>query len=62
MLFQNKQACQLTLNTGFPCCIEKVLNFKIGFQDFEKVLNLAKMSLRYRKSIEIPNGKDQSVK
>jgi len=27
----------------------KVLNFKIGFQDFEKVLNLAKLSLRYWK-------------
>jgi len=27
--------------------IEKVLNFKIGFQDFEKVLNLAKMYIRY---------------
>ena len=40
----------------------KVLNFKIGFQDLEKVLNLAKMSLRYWKSIEIPNGKDKSVK
>ena len=36
--------------TGFPRSIEsneKVLNFKIGFQDLEKVLNLAKMSLRY---------------
>ena len=27
--------------------IEKVLNFKIGFQDFDKVLNLAKMYIRY---------------
>jgi len=25
----------------------KVLNFKIGFQDLEKVLNLAKMYIRY---------------
>jgi len=25
----------------------KVLNFKIGFQDLEKVLNLAKMYVRY---------------
>jgi len=45
----------------FPCAIEridKVLNFKIGFQDLEKVLNLAKMSLRYWKSMEIPSRKD----
>jgi len=52
-------------SSGFPRgieSIEKVLNFKIGFQDLEKVLNLVKMSLRYWKSIEIPNGKDQSVK
>jgi len=27
--------------------IENVLNFKIGFQDLEKVLNLAKMYIRY---------------
>jgi len=27
--------------------IEKVLNFKIGFQDLKKVLNLAKMYIRY---------------
>jgi len=40
----------------------KVSNFKIGFQDLEKVLNLATMSLRYWNSIEIPNEKDQSVK
>jgi len=32
---------------GFPRGIEKVLNFKIGFQDLEKVLNLAKMYIRY---------------
>jgi len=43
--------------------IEKVLNFKIGFQDLEKVLHLAnKMSLRYWKSMEILNGKDQKCK
>jgi len=47
---------------GFPHgieSIEKVLNFKISFQDLEKVLNLAKMPFRYWKSMEIPNGKDQ---
>jgi len=27
--------------------IEKVIDFKIGFQDFEKVLNFAKMHNRY---------------
>jgi len=27
--------------------ILKVLNFKIGFQDLERVLNLAKMYIRY---------------
>jgi len=31
--------------TGFPCGIEKVLNFKISFQDLKKVLNLAKYTL-----------------
>jgi len=44
---------------GFPRGIEsseRVLNFKIGFQDFEKVLNLAKMCIKYRKSAEIPNS------
>jgi len=35
----------------------KVLNFKIGFQDLEKVLNLAKMYFRYWKSMEMLNGK-----
>ena len=38
--------------------IEKVLNFKIGFQDLKKVLNLAKMYIRYWKSMEILNGKE----
>jgi len=36
--------------TGFPRGIEsiaKVLNFKIGFLDLEKVLNLAKMYIRF---------------
>jgi len=32
---------------GFPRGIKKVLNFKIGFQDLEKVLNFAKMYIRY---------------
>jgi len=42
--------------TGFPRGIEsteKVMNFKIDFQDLEKVLNFAKMYVRYRKSTEI---------
>ena len=37
--------------------IENVLNFKIGFQDLEKVLNLAKMYIRYWKSMAILNSK-----
>jgi len=48
-------------HTGFPRSIEsieRVLNFKIVFQDLEKVLNLAKMYIMYRKSIGILNGKD----
>jgi len=32
---------------GVPRGIEKVFNFEIGFQDLEKVLNLAKMYVRY---------------
>jgi len=32
---------------GFPRGIEKVLNCEIGFQDLEKVLNLAKMHIKY---------------
>jgi len=34
-------------NTGFPRSIKTVLNFKIGFQDLEKVLNLAKIYIKY---------------
>ena len=37
-------------NTGLPRrieSIEKVLNFKIVFQDLEKVVHLAKMYIRY---------------
>jgi len=45
------------LVAGLPCSIEKVLNFKIGFQDLEKVLNLAKMYIKYWTSLEILNGK-----
>jgi len=36
--------------TGLPRgteSIEKALNFKIGFQDLETVLNLAKVHIRY---------------
>ena len=36
----------------------KVLNLKSGFQDLEKVLNLAKMYVRYWKSLEILNWKE----
>jgi len=38
------------MKSGFPRSIEsieKVLKFKIGFQDLEKVLNLAKMYIRF---------------
>jgi len=38
------------LETEFPLgieSIEKVLNCKISFQDLEKVLNLAKMYMKY---------------
>jgi len=34
-------------SSGFPRGIDEVLNFKIGFQDLEKVLNFAKMYIRY---------------
>jgi len=46
----------------FHCCnqgsdeVFKVLNCEIGFQDLEKVLNLAKMYIKYWKSMEIPNS------
>jgi len=42
----------LVILTGFPCGIgniEKVLNCEISFQDFEKVLNLAKTQISIRK-------------
>jgi len=38
------------LTAGFPRGIEsteKALNFNVDFQDFEKVLNFAKMYFRY---------------
>jgi len=44
---------------GFPRgieSIEKVLNFEISFQDLEKVLNLAKMHIKYGKSMKILNS------
>jgi len=37
----------MTGKVGFPCGIDKVLNFKIGFQDLEKVLKLAKICIKY---------------
>jgi len=40
---------------GFPHSIgscDKALKFKISFQDLEKVLNLAKMHIRYWKRME----------
>jgi len=36
------------------------LNFKVGFQDLEEVLNFAKMHIRYWKSMEILYGKEIS--
>jgi len=45
--------------TGFPRgieSIEKVLNFEIGFQDLEKVLNQAKRFIKHWKSTEILNS------
>jgi len=38
--------------------LEKVFNFKIVFQNLEKVLNLAKIYIRYGKIMEIINGKE----
>jgi len=38
----------------------KVLNFKIGFQDLEKVFNFATMYIMYWKSMEIWNYKEIS--
>jgi len=34
---------QYMMPKGFPHGIERVLDFKIGFQDFEKVLNLTEI-------------------
>ena len=34
-------------NIGFPHDIEKILNCKIVSQDLEKVLNLARMYMKY---------------
>jgi len=45
------------LFSGFPGgieSIEKVLNCEIGFEDLEKVLNLAKVYIKNWKSVEIP--------
>ena len=47
--------------SGFPRgieSIEKVLNVKFGFQDLEKVLNWAKMYIKYWQSMKIPNGNE----
>ena len=47
------------MQSGFPRgieSIEKVLNCEIGFQDLEKVLNLAKMYIKYWKSMQIRNS------
>ena len=38
----------------------KLLDFKTGFQYLEKVLNLAKMCIRYWKSVEVLYGKEIS--
>jgi len=47
------------IRTECPCSIEsmqKVLKCETGFQDLEKVLNLAKMYMKYWKSMGIPNS------
>jgi len=47
------------VDSGFPRgieSIEKVFNCKIGFQYLEKVSNLAKMYMKYWKSMEILNS------
>jgi len=47
------------LMSRFPRGIESIenkLNCEIGFKDLEKVLNLAKMYIKYLKSMEIPNS------
>jgi len=42
--------------SGFPRDVEKVLNCEIGFQDLGKVLNLAKVYIKYWRSMEIPHS------
>jgi len=44
--FVNKKKQLLYLISGSHA-VSKVLNFKIGFQDLDKVMNLAKMYIRY---------------
>jgi len=44
------EMCKHSLLPRFPCgieSIEKVLNFKIGFENLEKVLKLAKICIKY---------------
>jgi len=65
-LFNRSKSCMSCHwhSPGFPRgfrSIEKVLNFKIVFQDLEKILNLAKMCKKYWKSMEILNGKEISI-
>jgi len=35
-----------------------ILHFKISFQDLEKVLNFAKMLMKYRNSMKIPKERE----
>ena len=44
------------VSSGFPRGIESIRNCEMGFQDLEKVLNLAKMYVKYWKGMEIPNS------
>jgi len=51
MIFCRKLFCLsisfFCTNTVFPYNIKNLLNFKIGFQDFEKTLNLAIIYVKY---------------
>ena len=56
---QDATRMQNFLMSRFPRGIESIenkLNCEIGFKDLEKVLNLAKMYIKYLKSMEIPNS------
>jgi len=44
---EREHCAEKSTSTGLPRSIEKVLNFKIGFKDHEKVLNLAKKCIMH---------------